>query len=417
MLYEGWVFVKHDIVKKTLDNGLRTVFVKNNNNKVVIVVSVGVGLSHENPEITGVSHFLEHVLWKGSNSKNGKEIRDAVRKMNGEYNAFTSFGMTTYYIAVPRKHFDEALELLSSVITRPGFDEEEINKEKRVILNELTRFNDNPFFNLDHRAREELFKGNMIGLNIGGSNETVKKINKEMLEQHYGKYYTSNNMVVAVNGNIKDPIEKIQKLFNLQPKFIPEPKNFEQKSTFPIEIVEQTNTSASYVELAFQTVGFNSKESDALELIREMLDEGKELNLMEEIRYKYGLTYHVHLINHNLKETGIFVIGLSTEKTKTEESIQLIKNQLQKIQNVTKQELENSKKRLLKMHKVIMNDKDQQFHTQVIANCELNNNWNDYTEHDKKIKTITTEEIKNTAKQYLENNYVQVTLKQKEGEL
>ena len=407
-----WFEMKQEIVKMTLPNGLHVVYVKSKKNKIVITIGVKVGLLDETAENNGISHFLEHVLWEGANSKTGKEIRDAVSNMQGESNAHTGLDNTMYYIEAPRRHFDKALELIVGVVTKPNFNEEEINKEKSVILNEMTRYADHPFYSVDRLSKKTLFEGNILEGEIGGTQKIINNLNRETLELHYAKYYAPNNMVVVISGNIENPSEKIEKLFNTQPKFIPEPKAFESKVILPKEITAQGSTKASYVELAFLTVDYRKKESSALEVIEELLESGKELSLMEEVRFNHGLTYHVHVINHSLKQTGLFAIGLSTEKNKTNEALNLIKNQINKIQNVKSLEVEKAKKKILKKFKEII--KEPSIHNQILADCELTNTWEEYERMNEKIKLVTVEEVKEAAKKYLANNYVQVILEQKE---
>jgi len=391
---------------------MKVVFNKTKKKRVVISVVVKVGLINEEPEHIGISHFLEHILWESTISKSGKEIRDAVRDMHGEYNASTSNDTTKYYIEVPRKHLNKAIELLAGVITKPQLNNEDIEKERTIILNELTRYDDHPFYGVDKTARATLFEGNMLQNEVIGTVDTIKRINRELLEQHYAKYYASNNMAIAISGDVDDPTQKIEKLFDLQPKFIQTPKKFEAKAILPKSISAKGNSKATYVELAFLTVDYRKKESDNLEVIAELLEDGKELSLTEEVRFNHGLTYNVHVYSHGLRETGRFVVGLSTENNKTQEALTLIRKQIDKIQQVSKKEVEEAKRRILKNLKEII--KDQELFTDILADSALFDSWSEFENKEKKIKAVTIDDVKSTAKAYLTNNHVEVILQQKE---
>lgn len=333
--------------------------------------------------------------------------------MGGEYNASTGIAVTNYYIEVSKRHFDKALELISCVITKPVFNEEEINKERNVILSELKLYSDYAFENTDKIIRSELFKGNIISKGIVGEEENIMRITKDMLEEHYKKYYCANNIVVTILGDVEDPTQKIEKYFNLESRDVPKPKKFVQNNVFPKIITTQGNTNATYVELAFLTTNFKNNDNETLGVIEELLESGKTLSLMEEIRYRFGLTYHVNIYNHGLEDTGLFAICLSMEKDKTQDLIDLIKKQLQKIQEVNKTEVEKAKKRLVITLKRII--KCPISKSQIISSAELNNYWEMYEEHIPKIKAVTTEQVKEVAKKYLEKNYVQAIVLQKEN--
>ena len=405
--------MKTNFVKKTLPNGLRVIFEKTKKNNIVINVGVKVGMLDETPETNGVSHFLEHMLWDGTATKTAKEIRDAVKDMNGEFNACTGYEITNYYVEVPRKHFEKALQLIIGVITNPKLNEEEINKEKNIILNEKTMYFDAPFYRIDNLTKSTLFEGTMLGNDIIGTNENIQKMTKQMLEEHYNKYYSPNNTVITVIGNIEGPTEKIQNLYTTQPKKIPETKKVEPKVILPKKIIQTADTLATYVQLGYLTVNFEKKESKALKIIEYLLDEGKNTSIMEEVRYNHGLTYDVHTYSHSLRTTGLFAVGLSTEKSEINRSLELIKKQIQKIQEIKKPEIEKAKREIIKSIKECL--KEPSLKVLVYTDNELTNGWDEYLNVEKKLKAITLEDVKQTAKTYLtENNSIEAIIEQKE---
>ena len=214
--------MKSEISRKTLKNGLRLLHIKNKENKLWVEINFKVGAENETADISGISHYLEHVICEGSQEYSGDKIRDEMKKLDGDFNASTSLKRTSYFFRIQRKYFEKSLEMLSSIIQKPLIDENQVAKEKSIILNEMKQRKDHGHCEIDLFLLQGLFEKHPLSNDLIGNEDTIQNMTPQKLREHYEKYYAPNNALITVTGNIDDPTELIEKYFTFQPKQIPQ---------------------------------------------------------------------------------------------------------------------------------------------------------------------------------------------------
>src|SRR3989338_232969 len=194
--------------KTTLKNGLTLIEEKKDTDSVSIVITVKTGSNNESKNIFGISHFIEHMLFEGTvNRASSTIIGNEIERLGGDLNAYTTNERTCFYVKVPKKHFDIALEIASDIMQHPLFDNKMIEKERSVILKEINMVTDEPRFHQWVLFSKTLFKKHSAKNPTYGTVKAVKRISRQDLVSYYKKYYVPNNMVISVVGsvnNVKD---------------------------------------------------------------------------------------------------------------------------------------------------------------------------------------------------------------------
>jgi len=399
--------MKSEIIKKTLSNGLRFIHVKNKAKHIIINVYVKVGSQDETPENNGISHFLEHMIWQGSKNYTAEKLRADLKDMDANFNASTSFKRTNHYVAGPRRHYEKMLKILLDSIQNPSFDSTEIERERKVILDEYKRTTDDSRLILQKSVFKTLFKDHSLSQLPIGTEENIKNITREDLIKYYNKYYVANNMIISISGDLEEPEKLIEKYLTLKPGEIiikEEKTDFKLKTKEFIKLKE--SISATRINISFLTPEYAHKDTAIIEIIDYLLDYGKDINLTTSIRQKLGLTYSISASNFPLKEVGVFSITTTTSTEQVELLIDSILSEFKKFESIKQKELKRAKQKLIQTHRKI---KLMPFFLQEeIAQSELLG----YNEaEDKKpqiIKEATAEDIKRIINDYFSNYIVTI---------
>ena len=203
-----------------LKNGIKVIMEKIPYIKSVSVgVFINVGTKDESENNNGISHFIEHMIFKGTEKRDAKDIAKEIDNLGGQMNAFTSSEYTCYYVRVLDKHLTTAVDILSDMLNNPKFSEEDIANEKRVILEEINMYLDSPEDVVFDMIHEIMFKGTPLSFPVLGTKETVKNLDRKTLIDYYNKYYRPDNMVITVIGNYneKEIIDILNNYFSRKP--------------------------------------------------------------------------------------------------------------------------------------------------------------------------------------------------------
>jgi len=192
--------MKADFHRKILKNGMTLLFEKRDIPVISVVFAVRSGGINENITEKGISHFIEHMLYKGTPTRNAKKIAEEIEKNGGQLNGFTSEEITAYWCKMPSKHLGVALDVLSDMIKNPLFDEKELEKERSVIFEEINMYHDNPRLHVFDEIQKSLYGGTMQ-INLAGTFETMSSIDREKLLKKFKKIYQPNNMILCVVGD------------------------------------------------------------------------------------------------------------------------------------------------------------------------------------------------------------------------
>jgi zinc protease len=397
--------VKSEIIKKTLSNGLTIVFLKNREKRVLVHVGVGAGHLMETFDNQGISHFVEHVLWEGSkNYPNYFSLKDKVEKINATYNAHTSTRETVFFMWATRKYFNTVIDILLDIVQNPLFDSNAIEKQRKIIFNELSQAEDQVHYQSMKLMLDSLLPEDRPKFNPMGSKETLSKLSKKDLVDCYSTYYVPNNMVVVVSGDIDEPFDLIEKKIVLSQKNIPEFIEPKMK-TITGEIFSRAikNTDTSYINHVYPTVPSKHPDSEPLEVISQILCEGR-LCLQDVIRQENGLTYNCFAASMGSEKDGLFNINLSSGKENFAEIKDLIKNHLKKLDKVTQKDVNKAKMSILKEFREELQD------PQDLSNCiienELGNEWDEFYTRKEKVSRVTKADVQRVAKKYFGDNYL-----------
>lgn len=303
--------------KVTLENGL-TVIVKETHFAPVVAVDirVGVGSANESPDQRGISHFIEHMFFKGTERRKTGEIAREIKAVGGHLNATTSQDTTHYYVVAPSEYTDLVLDVTADAIQHTSFDPEEIDRERNVIIEEMRMRQDNPQILLFELIHLQLLAGSPYANNIIGTPETLSNnIDRKALVAYYQKFYLPNNMVLAVAGDVDTQkiLTQIEELFkDFEPREIPslppiEMKQPQESARFEI----QHDITQTCLYFGFPVPPANSEDAAALEILRAILDGGRNARLSK--LYTEGIINTVAAEYWSYPGIGIFGIYVSTQ--------------------------------------------------------------------------------------------------------
>lgn len=338
------------ISKDTLPNGMRLVIEELPYvHSACIGIWVGTGSRHEQPEILGVSHFLEHMFFKGTKNRTAKQIAESLEEVGGQLNAFTSKEHTCYYAKVLSEDFDLAADVLSDMFLNSLFSTDDIKKEKNVIMEEIKMYEDTPDELVHDLYTATVWKDDSLGQAIIGTAETVGHAKRSQLSAYYKSRYYPENVVIAVAGNVQRSavLEKISSLF----------AGFRRKGT-AVETGE-VKTSSGYnfvnkdieqVHLCLGVPGLSQKDPQiyVLHVLNNILGGGVSSRLFQEVREDRGLTYTIYSYHSAYTNAGLFGIYAGTSYETAAEVVDITLAQILDIRNngVTPEELRRTKQQI-----------------------------------------------------------------------
>jgi len=297
--------------KRTLPNGLRVV-----SEKIPHVRSVSVGIwvrtgsRNENDKNNGVSHFIEHMLFKGTVKRNAKEIAASIDNVGGQLNAFTGKESTCYYAKALDNHLELVFDVLSDMFFNSLFAKKDINVEKKVVLEEIRMYEDSPEELVHDILTETVWGGNPLGYPILGSKKTLKAIDYDVIKEYTDNNYTPENTVVAVVGNFEE-----EHLNHLVEKYFADwQARGKQQANFPrVEFKPGVKAKQKDIEQVHLCIGFRGIEhgSDklyALLAINNILGGSMSSMLFQKIREKKGLVYSIYSYPSAYQDAGLFTI-------------------------------------------------------------------------------------------------------------
>lgn len=389
----------------TLKNGLTLITIDLPHlESVTTMVAIGAGSRYETKNINGISHFLEHMAFKGTKKyPTSKIIAELVDGIGAVNNAGTDKEYTFYWIKSAAKHVDFASDLLSSMVKEPLLSEEEIEKEKGVIIEELRMYKDNPSRYVFDLYEALQFGNQPIGWDIGGDEETVKGIKKSNFEKYLASLYNSSNMAVIYVGKLPKNIKEIaEKYFsglqnNKNAKYI----DFKQsKQTKPRVNIYYKKTDQANLILGVSGYARSDEKRYAARLLGIILGEGMSSRLFSEIREKRGLAYHVSAAHQSYLDTGFFIVYCGLKLEKIEEGIEVIKTELLRTvtEKVTDEELEKAKE--MERGRIALRSESTNFLAEHFGvNFVLDREIETFDEYLKKIDKVTADDIIKIAKE------------------
>jgi len=387
--------MKFKFKTKVLKNGMTLVFEKRDVPVVSVAFAVRNGGINETLEEKGISHFIEHMLYKGTATRNSKKIAEEIEKNGGELNGFTSEEITAFWCKMPSKHLKIALDVLSDMVKNPLFDEKELEKERKVIFEELKMYHDTPRLYVFDEIQKELYNGTM-GINLGGTIETMNSIDRKKMLEKFEKIYKPNNMILCVVGDadFEKIVEFAENNFNDEKSEVPEQK-FDLKNESKTETrkgIEQANLVFAY----HVPIAGNEKNYSA-QVLSALIAEGMSSRLFSEIREKRNLAYSIKGGADINKRFAYNFIYIGTAKENVKVVKELILKEFEKVaESLGEEELNQVKEQLIGQNQISMEDSQTQM-VSLLAS-EIQGNAEDFYDFEKNILKVKLEDVKKLAK-------------------
>ena len=398
--------------KVVLSNGLTVIYYPKKSNSVVVEVMVKVGSCHEKSEERGISHFLEHILFEGTKKRaSNKEISNEIERIGGDFNTYTSTGKTCFYTKVLKKHFSIAVDVLADILQNPLLREEDIKKEKNVVLKEITMIYDEPRYHQWILMQQNLFEKHPCKYPTYGDVKVIKSLDQRKVLGFFTKYYVPNNMVVSIVGDAPKWKKEIEKYFVFK-------KGKLQKTTFPAEPILKKNKKVflkknifnTHLVLGFKTVSRAHPDSYVLDVINGILGRGQSGKMFTEIRSKRGLGYDVGTQVMSDNNFGYFAAYAIIDKKNIALVTDLMLEEIRRLNNIALEEVKEAQDFIEGDYLLEIEDTqkvaDQILFWEQVKDAAL------MGEYLKKIKKVTVNDVKRVAEKYFKH-YTQVVLEGK----
>lgn len=333
------------IEQTQLKNGAKIIGIKMTGSKSVLI-SFGfrTGSRSETKDISGMSHFLEHMMFKGSKKRPTAEaIARAADSIGGQYNAFTGKEYTVYYIKASKDNFAEALDIVGDMVTQPLLLEAEINKERGTIIQEAKMYEDNPNMSIFETIENTVFGDSPLGWNIVGFKNSIKSINQKNMRAYYKKFYNGSNANIVIAGDLPTNYKKdVKKYGDLLPVGKRTTWKSHSFSSRPL-LVRHKETEQAHIGFAIPGMDAFNSERHILQVISSILGGYMSARLFTEIREKRGWAYRIWAFSDELSDTGYFGVFGGVKKEKAAESLSIIKQEVRGLaQTVTDEEIKRA---------------------------------------------------------------------------
>lgn len=320
-----------------LDNGATVVMEKIDTvRSVAIGIFVKNGSINEDEKTNGISHFIEHMLFKGTKTKTARDIAEEMDNIGGQLNAFTSKEYTCYYARVLDEHIDKAVDMLLDMLLNSKFDEEDIKKEAKVILEEIDMYEDSPDDIVFSKLHQKMWQNKPIGNTVLGTKDNISRFKREDFLRYMQKKYVAENIVVAIAGNFdKDlTLGKIKASLEKLPKG---DKNTEADLVY--DCVKSNVKIAKDIEqlhlcLAFNGISLKSKYNYTMSLFNTIFGGGISSILFQKVREENGLAYSIYSYNSSYVNNGLFNIYVGLNRTQIAKTMDIIRKEIKELKKM-----------------------------------------------------------------------------------
>ena len=336
----------------TLKNGARVHLVPlNGTQAATLLVLFKVGSRNEPLKVWGGSHFIEHLMFKGTKKRpETVDISKELDRYGAEYNAYTGKDITGYWVKIATEQIPVAVDLLHDMLFNSKYEAAEMTREKKVIIEEIKMYEENPIMHLEDMLEEAIFDQHILGRNIAGTAQSMTAMKRNDVLAYRDAYYVPENMVIAVAGNVpKNTLAILEKTFG-KVKARPTvsesvPFTIEGEWTKPRVRIQNKKLEQIQVALGFPTCGRDHKDAEALKLLASILGGTMSSRLFIEVREKRGLCYNVRATSDFYEDTGVLTVRAGLDSSRLTVAMKVIVNELKKIakNGVTPAELKMAK--------------------------------------------------------------------------
>ncbi|PZP56951.1 MAG: peptidase M16 [Micavibrio aeruginosavorus] len=350
----------------TLQNGLRIVTdTVTTVETVALGVWAAVGTRHEQMSQNGVAHMVEHMLFKGTPSMNAQKIAEVIEDVGGNMNAYTGREMTAYYVHLLKEHLDLALEVLADILQNSTMPEDEVERERGVILQEIKMYADSPDQQVFDNFQEAAYPGQALGAPGLGKSDIIAAMRRDTLFDYVKAHYAPSKLVISAAGPIDHDefVAKVEKLFSNLPNGSKD--DFRAANYNPVLSLNEKTTEQSHVVLGFKGIKRLDERYSAMRLLSAILGGGMSSRLFQEVREKRGLVYSIYSFHDAFLDDGLFGIYAGTGPEHLEEMMPVVLGEIKSITDkITEAELARAKAQIkagmLMARESIMTRCDQQ---------------------------------------------------------
>lgn len=336
----------------TLPNGLTLILKEDHTTPVVAMQAwVRCGAVDETPKIYGISHGLEHMVFKGTPSRSAGEITSIIESNGGSINAATQLETTHYYIDVPSYGADAALDVLVDTILHPTFPQDELERERLVILEEIHRRDDSPDATLWDEFISSVFKNTPYGIKVIGNTETVSNLSREDLHAYFHAHYVPQkiSMVVVGDINAKATLKKLTRQFGaLKPQQPPRVPTIHLNGFKPVRVNLKKPVQLSYIGMGFPTIGLGHKDLVALDMLADILGGGTSSRFFQRIREEKELALTISCDYIAFQQKGLFSFFIEALPATGLQAIETALDELNRLKKepINREELKRAKARV-----------------------------------------------------------------------
>jgi len=335
--------------KVILDNNIPVVLESMHDvRSICIGIWVKVGSRNEQPDKNGISHFLEHMFFKGTQTRTAKDIAIEIDSLGGELNAFTSSETTTFYVKVLDEYLSKALDLLTDIFLHSIFPEPDIEKEKGVITEEIKMVEDTPSEYIHELFNKNIWGENGLGQPVLGKRETIKTFTREDILNHIQRHYGTKNIIISCSGNFREEelIEHLNRSLGSLKRQCEQ--RIEQTPEFQSTLnMIPKKLSESHICIGLKGISYGSKERYVMHLLNTILGGGASSRLFQEVREKRGLVYSIYSYNISYLDTGCWAVYAGTDRKHLREVVGIVVDEMRNLSDtITLDELNRAKEQL-----------------------------------------------------------------------
>lgn len=402
--------------KKILKNGLRVVTVPMKDNPTVtVLVLVATGSDYEDKKVNGISHFLEHMCFKGTIKRpTAQAIAHELDSLGSIYNAFTDHEMTGYYAKADAKHFKQVFDVISDIYLNSTLPEVEIQKEKGVIVEEINMYEDMPHRHVHDLLDELMYKDQPAGRNVAGTRDIVKSLTRNDFIKYKKDHYVSSATTIIVAGNVteKEVLTLVSKYFKDVPltKKSPKPKTTESQKN-PEILIKHKATDQTHFVIGIRAFDLFDKRATTLGVMGAVLGAGMSSRLFIKLREEMGVAYYVNAYSDLSLDHGMFKISAGVSNDRVLEVIEEILKECKKLTTelVSEEELRKVKSLIIGNTKLSFEATDDianYFGRQEILKKEMKT----IEERAKEVEKVTSKDIKKLANELFKKDSLNIAL-------
>lgn len=392
-----------------LDNGQTVVIQEIKNNPIVIIDTwIKTGSIDEEDSNNGVAHFLEHLFFKGTKTHEPGEFDRILETKGAITNAATSKDFTHYYVTIPSKDFDLAMELHADMMMHPLIPRNEMEKERKVVLEEINKDLKSPSRILHENLNSMMYQEHPYKRKVIGRSDVIETITRDQVLDFYNKHYSPSNMITLVIGDVdtNHALERVKEVFNAEYK--KQTKTIyakEAQLTKQIKKVEYIPTESGYIVIGFRGVPITDNESYALDVLATILGDGRSSILNQTLKEKKRLAFSIDAGNSTFRDDGIFYISANFEPDKCKQVQKAVFEEIKKIQTqgVTDEQL-NLAKNMIERNTYYARESITNIATEIGYTMALTNDIKFYDNYLDNIKCVTKDAVKKAANKYLGEN-------------